>query len=60
MERLFERLDRSLCNQDQRVLFFYAIVKTFPQAYSDHQPLLIEPFGGKTKIKNQTFRFEVT
>lgn len=57
--RTFRRLDRGVCNSDWRVAFPEAVVRVLPRIdFSDHHPLLIEPFGVVTNFRNKPFRFE--
>ncbi|MCI32166.1 hypothetical protein A2U01_0053378, partial [Trifolium medium] len=43
--RIFERLDRALCNDVWRLEFSKAFVRTLPRLeFSDHHPILIYPF----------------
>jgi hypothetical protein len=58
-ERIFERLDRALSNDEWRIMFPEAIVKVLPRIdFSDHHPILIMLQGiHHTKHKNK-FRFE--
>jgi hypothetical protein len=57
--RIFERLDRALCNDIWRLEFPEAFVKTLPRLdFSDHHPILICPFGNDPVHVARKFRFE--
>jgi hypothetical protein len=57
--RIFERLDRALCNVPWRVSFLNAYVKTLARLdFSDHHPILLVPFGDSDNVAQKPFRFE--
>lgn len=56
--RIYKRLDRSLCNLEWRRVFDTAFVRVGPQLQSDHHPLLISITGHKQHQANRPFRFE--
>jgi hypothetical protein len=57
--RIFERLDRGLCNDTWRLDFPNAFIKTLPRLdFSDHHPILICPFGNEICRAPRRFRFE--
>jgi hypothetical protein len=57
--RIYERLDRALCNDIWRLRFPEAIVKVLMRVeFSDHHPLLICPYGTGTARHYNNFRFE--
>lgn len=57
--RIFERLDRALCNADWCLYFPDAVVKVLPRVdFSDHHPLLICPFGITLHKSIPRFRFQ--
>ncbi|MCH92139.1 hypothetical protein A2U01_0013073, partial [Trifolium medium] len=58
-DRIFERLDRALSNDNWRIGFLNAVVKVLPRVnFSDHHPLLIDLFGSSISHRLQTFKFE--
>lgn len=58
-KRVFERLDRAICNLVWRSLFAQAFVKHLPQTKSDHNPIkLCLKSGFTTSLGNRPFRFE--
>ena len=57
-DRLFEKLDRALCNREWRVKFPEASVKTLPRISCDHHPILINIKGNLVKKTNRPFGFE--
>jgi hypothetical protein len=58
-ERIFERLDRTLCNDEWRVMFPEAIVRVLPRIeFSDHHPIIILLQGAQTMSRKSKFRFE--
>jgi hypothetical protein len=57
--RIYERLDRALCNDIWRLRFPEAIVKVLMRVeFADHHPLLICPYGTGTARHYNNFRFE--
>jgi hypothetical protein len=57
--RIFERLDRALCNDVWRLEFPEAYVKTLTRLdFSDHHPILICPFENVVRRSTRLFRFE--
>jgi len=57
--RIFERLDRALCNDNWRVEYPEAYVKVLPRLdFSDHHSILICPFGDAHVVAPRQFRFE--
>lgn len=57
--RIFERLDRALCNNEWRFRFPNAVVRVLPRVtFSDHHPLLIFPHGMAAGPALPKFRFE--
>jgi hypothetical protein len=58
-ERIFERLDRALCNDEWRLGFPEAFVKVLPRvSFSDHHPLLIQLNGSGNVNRAKYFKFE--
>jgi exonuclease III len=58
-DRIFERLDRALANDDWRIGFPNAVVKVLPRVtFSDHHPLLIQLLGSGIFQRARTFKFE--
>jgi hypothetical protein len=58
-QRIYERLDRALSNDNWRIQFPEGFVKVLPRIdFSDHHPLLIEPFGKQHNVAPKQFRFE--
>jgi hypothetical protein len=58
-ERIFERLDRALSNDEWRLGFPNAIVKVLPRVnFSDHHPLLIALYGDVCVPRIHYFKFE--
>ncbi|XP_015970877.1 uncharacterized protein LOC107494332 [Arachis duranensis] len=57
-DRVFERLDRGLCNSDWRIQFPEAYVMCLTRTHSDHHPLLIKCNGDITVNRNRPYRFE--
>ncbi|PNY15946.1 ribonuclease H, partial [Trifolium pratense] len=58
-ERIFERLDRALVNDNWRLAFPHAVVKVLARIdFSDHHPLLIYPFGIDNPRRLKHFKFE--
>jgi hypothetical protein len=58
-DRIFERLDRALSNDDWRISFPDAVVKVLPRvSFSDHHPLLIHLFGNNNFQRAGYFKFE--
>ncbi|PNX94494.1 ribonuclease H, partial [Trifolium pratense] len=58
-DRIFERLDRALSNDNWRIGFPNAIVKVLPRVnFSDHHPLLIDLFGSGNFQCLRNFKFE--
>lgn len=55
----FRRLDRVLCNDNWRFSFSNAFVKVLPRVdFSDHHPILVNPYGASTVFRAKPFRFE--
>ncbi|MCH80961.1 hypothetical protein A2U01_0001739, partial [Trifolium medium] len=61
-QRIYERLDRALCNEKWRLSFPDGYVKVLTRvSFSDHHPILIDPMGasfirkGISRWKLQTF-----
>jgi hypothetical protein len=58
-ERIFERLDRAMSNDEWRLMFPEAIVKVLPRIdFSDHHPIIIMLQGITPLMKKSKFRFE--
>ncbi|KAK2417953.1 hypothetical protein QL285_040194 [Trifolium repens] len=58
-DRIFERLDRALSNDEWRLLFSEAIVKVLPRIeFSDHHPIIIMLHGIPVAKQQGKFRFE--
>jgi hypothetical protein len=58
-ERIFERLDRAMSNDEWRLIFPEAIVKVLPRIdFSDHHPIIIMLQGTQGMIQRSKFRFE--
>jgi hypothetical protein len=58
-DRIFERLDRALSNDEWRIMFPEAIVKVLPRIdFSDHHPILIMLQGIHHTQRKNKFRFE--
>jgi hypothetical protein len=58
-QRIYERLDRALCNSHWRLLFPDGYVKVLPRMdFSDHHPILISPKEVPHPIAPRQFRFE--
>jgi hypothetical protein len=58
-ERIFERLDRALGNDEWRLLFPEAVVKVLPRIdFSDHHPIMVLLNGVQPMAKRNKFRFE--
>lgn len=56
--RIYERLDRAMCNSDWRLRFDEAFVKVLPRVdFSDHHPLAIFPYGQQVHGSTPPFRF---
>ncbi|KAF7823588.1 ribonuclease H [Senna tora] len=58
-ERVFEKLDRMLCNGGWRILYPEATVVTLPRVYLDHHPPLVNLHGSLRIRKGHPFRFEI-
>jgi hypothetical protein len=57
--RIYERLDRALCNSNWRLRFPEAIVRVLMRVeFSDHHPLLICPYGSGVHNHAYSFKFE--
>jgi hypothetical protein len=57
--RIFERLDRALCNDEWRLMFPNAVVKVLPRIqFSDHHPIMVHLGGIQQIFGNRKFRFE--
>lgn len=57
--RIYEHLDRALCNSSWRLEFEEAYAKVLPRVdFSDHHPLLIYPYGNPFPHGVAPFRFE--
>ncbi|CAJ2632310.1 uncharacterized protein LOC123889201 [Trifolium pratense] len=58
-QRIYERLDRALCNEKWRTNFPDGSVKVLTRvAFSDHHPLLISPLDDTYIRAPRQFRFE--
>jgi exonuclease III len=58
-ERIFERLDRALCNDDWRLNYPEAIVRVLPRIdFSDHHPIILYLHGMHNAHRAYKFRFE--
>jgi hypothetical protein len=58
-QRIFERLDRALCNDKWRLDFPDGVVKVLTRLnFSDHHPLLITPMNAPHPVAPRQFRFE--
>jgi hypothetical protein len=58
-QRIYERLDRALCNDHWRLLFPDAFVKVLTRLeYSDHHPIIISPRDAPHPVAQRQFRFE--
>jgi hypothetical protein len=58
-QRIYERLDRALCNSQWRVMFPDGFVKVLTRLdYSDHHPILISPKEAPHLVAHKIFRFE--
>jgi exonuclease III len=58
-ERIFERLDRAMSNDEWRLMFPEAIVKVLPRIeFSDHHPIIIMLQGIPPLMQRSKFRFE--
>ncbi|PNX77424.1 hypothetical protein L195_g033391 [Trifolium pratense] len=58
-DRIFERLDRALNNDNWRFGFSEAVVKVLPRVdFSYHHPLLIALFGLESSPRTKYFKFE--
>jgi len=53
-----KRLDRALCTLEWRITFSEAEVQALPAIGSDHSPLILRLYPGKTKTK-RSFKMEV-
>jgi hypothetical protein len=59
VDRIYERLDRALCNDAWRISFPNALVKVLPRVdFSDHHPILIDMCGVYVPNREKLFRFE--
>lgn len=57
--RIFERLDRALCNDAWQVGFPNAVTRVLPRvSFSDHHPIMVYPSGMNTGRNQKKFRFE--
>jgi exonuclease III len=57
--RIFERLDRALCNDEWRLMFPNAVVKVLPRIqFSDHHSIMVHLGGIQQIFGNRKFRFE--
>ncbi|PNX94787.1 hypothetical protein L195_g017967 [Trifolium pratense] len=58
-DRIFERLDRAMSNDEWRIMFPEAIVKVLPRIeFSDHHPIIIMLQGIQPMTRKSKFRFE--
>jgi hypothetical protein len=58
-QRIFERLDRALCNAHWRVEFPEGFVKVLTRVdFSDHHPILISPREAPHPVAPRQFKFE--
>jgi hypothetical protein len=58
-QRIYERLDRALCNSKWSLMFPDGFVKVLPRVdYSDHHPILISPIEAPHLVAPRQFRFE--
>jgi hypothetical protein len=58
-QRIYERLDRALCNSKWSLMFPDGFVKVLTRvAFSDHHPILIAPKGSSHLVAPRQFRFE--
>jgi hypothetical protein len=58
-QRIYERLDRALCNDQWRLKFPDAFVKVLTRLdFSDHHPILISPIQVPHLTAERQFRFE--
>ncbi|XP_058733621.1 uncharacterized protein LOC131605261 [Vicia villosa] len=58
-QRIYEKLDRGLSNDEWNFHFPEAYVKVLPRVdFSDHHPILVEPFGDFFLSQKRPFRFE--
>ncbi|WJX64016.1 hypothetical protein P8452_48843 [Trifolium repens] len=58
-QRIFERLDRALCNTRWRLDFPDGFVKVLPRLdFSDHHPILISPREAPHPVAPRQFKFE--
>jgi hypothetical protein len=58
-QRIFERLDRALCNSQWRIMFPDGYVKVLTRLdYSDHHPIIISPKEAPHLVAPKHFRFE--
>jgi exonuclease III len=59
VDRIYERLDRALCNDAWRISFPNVIVKVLPRVdFSDHHPILIQLGGVQVPCSEKIFRFK--
>jgi hypothetical protein len=58
-QRIFERLDRAMGNEEWRLEFPDGFIKVLPRVdFSDHHPILIAPGGNSHLVAPRQFRFE--
>jgi hypothetical protein len=58
-QRIYERLDRALCNDKWSLSFPNGFVKVLPRVeFSDHHPILISPKEAPHLVAPKQFRFE--
>jgi exonuclease III len=58
-DRIFERLDRAMSNDEWRITFPEAIVKVLPRIkFSDHHPIIVMLQGVQPSSRKSKFRFE--
>ena len=58
--RLFQKLDRMLCNVNWRIKFREARMRILIRYASNHRPILIQFFSDSQDKNNRPFYFEVT
>lgn len=58
-ERIYEKLDKMLCNNDWRLLFENAKVRVLHRTYSDHHPSLIQLDPTTYNLRSKLFMFEM-
>ena len=56
--RVFEKLDRALCNIEWRVRFGNTFVQNLPCSFLYHHPIILHLFGEVHSKENRPFKFE--